>query len=576
MPRFLRQFGLRTLLLFCTLAAVCFGLWRWHMSWVDRQFDLAEQIGAAKGTVGWETWGPSWLHETFGSRYFSHITSVDWHHKRIKDEQLALLREISTLEYLYVAGNRMITDEGMKVVDHLPNLRVMAIWSTSLTDKTMARIGKLKGLEVLDFQRTKITEEGLEHLRGAPNVVTLIHSLQLTDVGLDHLASIPHLKQDHLRCTGLTDRGIEVIRDRFEITNLSLSRPQGEHWADLLVDHPTLNRLWVSRGTMTDEQFSRFLRESQLSELSLVLVPVSDDGLVDVGNMVPNLTLSLNETKVTIPGLLAKVGSDARHLTLTRNRKDVPGELDLSIPNSGVSVHWRGDLKQQDFYHFHHCQNARTIDIVSHASSYLRYEAMLLRNRIAPDPPNPPTEAPFGLDDKALRTMGQLPSLVGVRVAGIQAFSPDGLRSLAKANALTHLTLTGTKLNDDYLAALSSFTNLQVLNLSYNPITNEGLKQLRKLQNLRELNISECRKLDSEAGRWISQLKNLQTLIATWTTIGDEGLQHLHGMPKLAEVNAYGDGITPAGLQKLKASLPTLQPVAGNGMPLELRPNDLN
>ncbi|PQO45290.1 hypothetical protein [Blastopirellula marina] len=576
MPRFLRQFGLRSLLLFCTLAAVCFGVWRWHMSWVDRQFELAEQIGEANGTVGWQTWGPSWLHETFGSHYFSYVISVDWHHKRIKDEQLALLRELSMLEYLYVAGNRMITDEGMQVIDHLPHLRVMAIWGTPLTDKTMVRIGKLKGLEVLDFHRTKVTEDGLKHLRSSPSIVKLIHSLSLTDAGLDHLASIPNVEPTELSCIRVTDRGIEIICDRFKVTQLSLSNPQGEQWAEILNNHPTLQRLSVSDGAMTDEQFSHFLRNEQLFELSLTNVPVTDDGLVALSNVNPNFHLNLQGTKVTIPGLMSRCGPEVDYLTLTRYHRTFPAELRLAVAMGGPSVIWRGPLGQDDFHHFQHGRRLEFVEITAHVQNVYNVRGGNRRTRSADAPLETP---PFGLDDEALKSMASLPTLTSLRVSGPQNFSAEGIRSLAEANVLHHLHLSKMHLRDEDLVSLALATKLRSLNVSSTPITSEGLKHLVGLKNLVELNISYCRKLDSEAGRSIAQLRNLKSLTAVFSSIGDEGLKHLHGMPKLAEIYVYGNGISPAAVQKLMASLPVnaspTPPAIPNGQPalVPMNPN---
>lgn len=86
------------MLAFCALIATCLGLWRWHMKWVDSQCDLAAQITRRDGNVTWETWGPSWIHASFDSRYFQSIVAVEWH--SVNNQDLELLCDIPTLNKL--------------------------------------------------------------------------------------------------------------------------------------------------------------------------------------------------------------------------------------------------------------------------------------------------------------------------------------------------------------------------------------------------------------------------------------------------------------------------------------------
>ena len=53
-----------------------------------------------------------------------------------------------------------------------------------------------------------------------------------------------------------------------------------------------------------------------------------------------------------------------------------------------------------------------------------------------------------------------------------------------------YLDLWETKLNDEALAALSTLTNLEELNLEATDITNDSLATLLKFQNLARLNIA--------------------------------------------------------------------------------------
>ncbi len=551
MPRSFRQFGLRTLLLFCTLAAVCFGLGRWHMTWVDHQHDLAQQIADKKGDVRWGTWGPAWIHDTFGSYYFSNIIAVDWHHRGIRDDDLERLRDISTLEELYVPGNRKITDQGMKVLESFPRLRKLAMWNTTLTDETLKSVGTLKNLEILDLHQSKTTEAGLTHLRGLPKLRRLGHNWIFTEVGIQSLATLPSLEIYTIHAKDLPDRSFRQIKEHLRVRNLIVRRPQGDQWGTHLLNHPTLEILEVYQGEMSSQQLRKILLSNRLRSLKLEDVPAGDAALFPRPERMRTTRLTLFRTKITPKALFENFGADARFVAITADVFQPLVNIRLSGAPFGPDCYWTGPFDPADLRYVAHCRDAKNISI-----SGVRL-------------PNPRLD--FGGDQEArrkfeqcckvtdadLRLIADLPKLESLKIVGSQQISPDGLEVLRGVENLRFLILTSAKLTDQHLTVIGQLKTLQQLIISSNPITNDGIGELEMLTELIYLNISDCDQIDDEAFEALEKLKNLRALDISGTQIGGEEKQLKEKNPNLQIMNYRAS--SPFGrLPDIALSLPVV------------------
>ena len=125
------------------------------------------------------------------------------------------------------------------------------------------------------------------------------------------------------------------------------------------------------------------------------------------------------------------------------------------------------------------------------------------------------------------------------------AFTDDGMKTLDGLKDLKRLYLRNTAVSDDGLKHLSGLTRIEELDLYGVKVTDRGLESLQNLKAMRKLNL-----LGAE--------------------ITDAGLDALTGMPHLRELNLYRSHITNAGLAKLAALQGTrsarraLQPCDGN------------
>lgn len=547
MLRFLRQFGLRTLLLFCTLAAVCFGTVRWHMTWVDSQHELAERISHRRGDVSWKTWGPEWLHRTFGSHYFQSIVAVDWNRRRINIEDLMMVRAIPTLEELDASGNR-ITDVGMKALLALPRLRKLSISDTPTTNTTLEYVGGLKNLEVLKIDDTRMTEEGLRFLRGLPKLKALECGMPISDAGISHLASIPNLKCDKLRCKNISAEGIRQIKERWPVKRLELIQPQADQADGDLLEIPTLEALIVTGGKITDEQLRNVLRGNHLKELILSDVPIGDAAFVSSLSLKNMSRLDLNRTNVTPQGLFKIYGADAIYGSIRLETRTDEALIAIRCAPNGQILIWTGSFEADDWQALTYLTRLSGLEIRRWDNQDV-FERTLAKNK-------PPMSCE--IDDNVMRILASLPELKNLTLNGQLKITPQGLLPLAETNRLEGMDFGAMPLTDEHLVVIGKMTNLVSLSMSSHLISDEGAKSLQSLQALTWLKISGCTRLTNETLHWVSKLRAVQSLYLVELQIDDEGLEHLHRMPALTQVFCDNTDCTDDGKAKLLRSLPSL------------------
>jgi hypothetical protein len=116
--------------------------------------------------------------------------------------------------------------------------------------------------------------------------------------------------------------------------------------------------------------------------------------------------------------------------------------------------------------------------------------------------------------DAGMRYLARLPNLEVLDLSYSQ-ITDDGMRWIAGVKGLRTLNLTGTRVGDAGLKHLAELSGLERLDLNNKDITGAGLASLRRLENLEYLRISAA-------------------------AIDDESLENLAGLSKLAELGLLG------------------------------------
>ena len=120
--------------------------------------------------------GPAWLRAIFGQNCFARVHSVwlqhwdvpAWKHPPLQDDDLKLLLPLSDLRSLMLDGSK-VSDEGLVHLKQHP-LTELHLSGTEITDSGVRHLSKIETLERLNLSGTKITDASLEHLRKMPNL----------------------------------------------------------------------------------------------------------------------------------------------------------------------------------------------------------------------------------------------------------------------------------------------------------------------------------------------------------------------------------------------------------------------
>ena len=119
---------------------------------------------------------------------------------------------------------------------------------------------EMKQLDMLWLGSTRVTDAGLEHLKGLTQLDVLhLDGTQVTDAGLEHLKGLNQLHRLDLDCAQVTDAGLEHLKGLNLLLVLSLN---GTRVTDAGLGHlkwlNQLNILWLKGTKVTDEGVKKF------------------------------------------------------------------------------------------------------------------------------------------------------------------------------------------------------------------------------------------------------------------------------------------------------------------------------
>ena len=134
----------------------------------------------------------------------------------------------------------------------------------------------------------------------------------------------------------------------------------------------------------------------------------------------------------------------------------------------------------------------------------------------------------------------------------------EGLVDLAKLQNLEKLGLAHTQITDTGLKAVAKLQNLTFLALSFTKITDEGLKEVAKLQKLSVLLLGNTKITDAGL-KEVAKLQKLEMLWLRDTKITDEGLKDVAKLQKLTFLDLSNTKITKADVAELKKAMPNCE-----------------
>ena len=213
---------------------------------------------------------PAWITDKGGVTVrdsAGKIVAVDLRAGWVADSDVADLARIPDLKRLDLSLTR-ISDQGLRHLRPAPQIVELNLYYAELiTDDGMSAIRGWKHLKRLNLRGTKITDKTLEMLATVPTLESLdIGFAEITDVGLDHLSVLPNLRELTIGGNKLTDLGVQMLRQLSQLTHLDLGGSQR-----------TDSGLWSV--TITDGGMDSVATLSTLKELRLNGTAVSGRGL---------------------------------------------------------------------------------------------------------------------------------------------------------------------------------------------------------------------------------------------------------------------------------------------------------
>ena len=151
-------------------------------------------------------------------------------------------------DWILHLGGKVERDRGGNVV--AANLR--GSW---INDVEMIDLARLPHLERLDLSHTRITDEGMLHLKTAPEIsdLNLYYAEQVTDQGMTAIKDWKHLKRLNVRVTRISDGTLEIVSRLTQLEALDIANTQvTDNGLDYLITLTSLKELSLGRSRLSD------------------------------------------------------------------------------------------------------------------------------------------------------------------------------------------------------------------------------------------------------------------------------------------------------------------------------------
>lgn len=231
--------------------------------------------------------------EAFGAnvqrRKDGKVYSVDFRESkdsRLTDADLIQLLALPRLEILNLEKTT-ISDEGLKVVGRQTGLGHLTLEGRRISDAGLSHLAQLKRLSVFEVFRANILGSGLAQLKGLKELESLyFEDCPVTDEGLRegtiHCKELSRLKSLGLLETKVTDAGLA------HLLNLE-----------------SIARLRLDRSPISGKGLAYLNRLPNLTDLVLRGTPITDEACDILAKSTTVQRLFLAETKVTVKGVKA-------------------------------------------------------------------------------------------------------------------------------------------------------------------------------------------------------------------------------------------------------------------------------
>lgn len=253
----------------------------------------------------------------------SQLQQLDLRDGSISDAGLAHLTELKQLKALRLSGksgDTNVTDDGMKFVAQLPNLKLLSLDSLWVSEIGLSELRGMANLQELYMAETTIADEAIEIMASMPKLKKL--RLAKTQIGAPAIAAMPQLEKleelDLSECAQLSDEAMGPLAEMKSLKKLNL---------------------W--RVNLTDQGIQPIGKLSNLESLNLDNTRLTDAGLPAIGGLKKLTFLHLGSTSISNAGLdELKELKNLKNLIVTRTAVTQEGvdALQTSLPQTEIQL----------------------------------------------------------------------------------------------------------------------------------------------------------------------------------------------------------------------------------------------
>ncbi len=411
------------------------------------------------------------------------------------DEWDQMLGAMSELRIVRVDGRGWIDDAALDRIaafDHVTELRLEGC--KAITDDGLLALAKMPQLEYLDISATNITDRGLEVLRHLPNLrgFKMVWQRSATDAGLAHLRGCDKIERVELMGSGVGDGAIEALRGK-PVHHFETGRLVTDRGLAMLLDFPMF-RTWhretrlLLDGPFSDEGLAGLAGLDGVSALDLFW---------HCSAITPEAFASLKTwANLESVGCDDELANDAsmRHIaTIPKLKKlraqdsSVTDEGFLALAQSASLEEFWGrtapGLTGRGFVAFAKMPRLRVLGIGCENVA----DASLAR---LPDFPALATLTPIGFSDDGFRHVGKCSRLEDLSCMYCRSSSDASTEHIAGLR-LKHYYAGLTQITDRSLEILGRIDSLERVELyETKSVTDAGLRHLAALPRLREVSFT--------------------------------------------------------------------------------------
>lgn len=218
-----------------------------------------------------------------------------------------------TLERLHLSHSPQLTESGLSVIPRLRKLKHLGVRDLPLTDELIAPWGALLDFVGLEFNGSRVTDQGLSAFAGCVQ----LQSLQIggTSVGAPTMKwarSLKSLRDLWVRHTRVDDEGVAA-----------------------LAGHPNLRQLFLAGNEFTDAGLKPVASFPRLVWLDVADTRITDSGLKSLVACPALRALDLAGTKLTdacVPTLLQMPSLCYLNIERTKITKEGQRQLAAGLP----------------------------------------------------------------------------------------------------------------------------------------------------------------------------------------------------------------------------------------------------